>query len=964
MLATKYRLPLAVTIVAALVYGLTLCRGTTANSLGLVASVAGWDWSPLLNQPVVWLLTLPSHLLPTAWVPASLNLIFALGGALTLGILTRSIQLLPWDCQPPENRKWIKLLPALLAAGVCGLEINFWQEATNGCGVMINQLLLAAASWCLLEYRIAKDSRWLNRAAVIWGAGMAQSWVMQLDLPLFIAAVITLRRARFFKVYFLIRTALFGLAGFAIYALPPIVIGLTPHASLGLGAAWVETFRASKDNLRFVFNSFWAQNHLMILVVILFYLLPVLPTLVRLPDRGSNNKSKLDRWQMRLYRFVRGGLLLGSIWLVFEPRVGPQQILMHRFGLSLPLLSFAYLNAIGIAFLAGNLLFALQIRPEPGKLRGLARKINSWRRRSVPFLFGGFFALILLALGFRNASVISSENRQPLEDFGAWAANSLPSEGGILLGDDLVKLAAVQSALAHRSGGRWQAVALPLLASPEYRASLERQQSLGWITEQSRHNLIPLEQYRLLNQMAQARRIFGLQLPPGQLLFEQFYAQPTGAVVELKRYEPFQSGGPLLTGSEIAAGEKFWDDTWDSKMAARISPAELHHSAWSRYAAKLNKRLGLEPVPELQSQLLASWYSAALNSWGVQLQLNSRLPAAQHRFEQVLALVTNNICAAVNLECNTNLQAAKRLTLAGANNLAAQLQDLNHLVRVMRQFGPIDQPAVSFLMGRECQMIGWPRQALQQLGRAVELAPLELPPKLAQAEIYSRYRQDDRVFALLKQIRASLSILPTNEVGHVAMELDLLEAKSWMSQTNLTQARRILEAILEKAPDDLEVQNLVMKAYLSFGDLTNALQLVSRQLAAKPDNTELLNRQAGIFMELNQPTNALAILDRALAITNLPNLRLNHAHAYLQSGDLAKAEAEFQGLAAQPPDLFLVHFGLASLARLRHDTNLAIQHWQICFTNSPLGSARWLESRTHLAELKPDKTEPPVQNSP
>jgi tetratricopeptide (TPR) repeat protein len=391
---------------------------------------------------------------------------------------------------------------------------------------------------------------------------------------------------------------------------------------------------------------------------------------------------------------------------------------------------------------------------------------------------------------------------------------------------------------------------------------------------------------------------------------------------------------------------------------------ELHHSAGSRYKEKLNKRLVLEPVPDLQSELLASWYSAALNSWGVQLQFYGRLPAAQHRFEQALALVTNNICAAVNFECNTNLQAAKRLTLAGANNLAAQLQDLDHLVRVMDQFGPIDQPAVCFLFGRECQMIGWPRQALQQLGRAVELAPMELPPRLAQAEIYSRYRQDDQVFALLKQIRAGLSILPTNEVGHVNMELDLLEAKSWMSQTNLTDARRILEAILEKNPDDLEAQNLVMNAYMNFGDLTNALQLVSRQLDAEPDNTELLNRQAGIFMELNQPTNALAILDHALAITNLPNLRLNHAHASLQSGDLANAEAEFRDLAAQPPDLFLVHFGLASIAELRHDTNLAIQHWEICFTNSPLGSARWLESRAHLAALKPGKTEPPNKNSP
>ena len=338
-LATKYRLPGAVALGAALIYTVTLCWGTTANSLGLTANVAGWDWQPLLNQPVTWLLTLPLRVLPAAWVPSALNLFFVVAGALTLGMLARSVELLPWDCQPPENKEWVKILPVLLASGVCGLELNFWQEATSGAGAMVDQLLLAAVIWCLLEYRAAKDSRWLNAAAVIWGLGLAQNWMMQLCLPLFVAGLIAVRRLRFFKRAFLLRMALFGLAGFAIYALPPIVHGLNPFSSLSFGASWLATLKASKATLWLVTFGFLMEHRLMTLVVIAFYLLLILPAVARLPDRGITNKSELDRWQIRIYRMVRGALLLLCLWLTFQPSIGPQQILRLKFGMPAPLLS-------------------------------------------------------------------------------------------------------------------------------------------------------------------------------------------------------------------------------------------------------------------------------------------------------------------------------------------------------------------------------------------------------------------------------------------------------------------------------------------------------------------------------------------------------------------------------------------------------------------------------------------------
>jgi Tfp pilus assembly protein PilF len=952
MAVTGHRLPRAVALVALLVYGLTLSWGTTLNSLPLAANVAGWDWQPLLNQPLTWLLTLPLRVLSAAWIPAALNLFFALCGALTFGLLARSIELMPWDCPPPENKKWIKILPVLLACGVGGLEFDFWQEATAPGGAMLNQLLLAAAIWCLLEHRVAKEPRWLNAAAVIWGLGLAQSWVMLLNLPLFVAALVWLRGRRFFKWDFLLRMFLLGLAGFSIYAAPPLVNGLNPHSALSFGGGWLATLATTKSTFALLYAEFGAQHRLMTLVLILFFMVPTLPTLVRLHDDGKANKSKVDKLQIRIYRAVRVALLLACLWLAFCPSIGPQQILLQEFGISLPLLTFDYLNALGIAFLAGNLLFVSQVLPER-RSRGLAQKINSRLRNSLPVLLAVAAGIILFCLAARNAPVIFSGNRQPLENFGELAARSLPAGGGILFGDDGGKLAAVQAALAHRrEGSRWLTVELLLLPSSEYRAALERRQPLGWITEQTRHELKPIEIFRLLHQLAQTNRLFSLQLSAGQMLFEQFYPQPQGAVAELKTYESEQSAAPSLSAAALDDGEKFWDAAWREKMAAVCQPNSPRPSVWSGLRETLSSRFYLPPIPVEQRLVLSQWYSISLDEWGVELQRAGRLPAARRRFEQALALNANNAMAAVNLECNTNLAAGKNLNLTGLPELAARFDDLPQLTQMLNRFGPFDQPALCFLLGRQCQLAGLPRQAVQQLQRAMTLAPGELPPAFALAEVYARYRQDDKVFAIVKNLRGRVSALPTDQVENVENELDLLEAKSWMSQTNTARAHKLLQSILDRHPQDPAAANLVLNAYMSFGDFTNALHLVANQLAREPDNLELLNNQAGILLQMQKPAAAIAILNRALAVTNAPTLRLNLALAYFQNQDLAAAAAEYHQLENEPVDLFRVQFGLANIAEQSRDTNLAIHYFELCLTNLPAGTPEREQLCAHLAELK------------
>jgi tetratricopeptide (TPR) repeat protein len=952
MVGIHHRLPRYVAFAALVVYGLTLNWGITLNSLPLAAKVAGWDWQPMANEPLTWLLTLPLRCLPAGWIPVALNLLFAVGSALTLGLLARSIKLLPWDCRPDANKKWVKQLPVLLGCAVCGLEFNFWQEATAGAGVMLNQLLLAAGIWCLLEYRARKEMRWLDAAALIWGLGMAQNWVMLLNLPLFVAALIWLRGVHFFKWNFVLRMALLGSAGFSIYALLPLVNGLNPHSPWNFGEAWLATLKITKNTFEALYSQFGARHRLMTAVVMLYFLVPTLPCLVGLKDRGAMNKP-LGKWfQMWIYRTARVGLLLACLWFAFDPSVGPQQILLRQFGIALPLLSFDYLNALGIGFLAGNLLFVSQVRLER-RVRGFSQKIYSWLRHGAPTIFVFAGGLIIVGLVARNAPAILLTHRQPLEAFGELVVSSLPAGGGIVLGDDADKLAVLQAAWSHRSEGRrWLVADIKSLPLPEYRAALERRQPLGWLTAQNQHELKLLEMLRLLNQLAHTNHIFYLQPTPGHYLFEEFYSHPHDAVAELKFYEEGQAGGPPLSPQALTEGEKFWDDAWQQKMKPVSQPDSQRPSAWTRISGNLFRRFSLEPVSARQSRLLGSWYSISLDGWGVELQRSGRLPEARHRFEQALALNTNNWSAAINLQCNTNLQAGKKLSLAGLVEMADRFQDLPHLALVMKSCGPFDEPVLCFLLGRACQQAGWPRQTVQQLERAKTLAPGALPPELSLAELYSRYRMDDKVFEIVKRLRATTAALPTNQIEEVELELSLLEASAWMSQTNPANARRILQSILQQHPNDAPTATLVFKAYLAFGDLTNASQLVAGQLASQPDNIAALNNQAAILIQMNQADDAIPVLNHALAITNSPAIRLNRAIAYLQSRNLPAAEADYHQLENSPVDVFSVQYGLAKIAEQRQDTNLAIRHFAICLSNTPPGTVKWEEARRHLEALK------------
>ena len=123
----------------------------------------------------------------------------AVCAALTLGLLARSVALLPHDRTDAQRKRehsdfsflttgsaW---LPPVLAVLVCGLQMTFWQNATNYTGEMFDLLLFAFVIWSLLEYRLDEREWRLFLASFVYGAGMANNWAMVGFFPAFVAAI-------------------------------------------------------------------------------------------------------------------------------------------------------------------------------------------------------------------------------------------------------------------------------------------------------------------------------------------------------------------------------------------------------------------------------------------------------------------------------------------------------------------------------------------------------------------------------------------------------------------------------------------------------------------------------------------------------------------------------------------------------------------------------------------------------
>ena len=168
--ASKNLLPWILAGVFLLIYLGTVNRWVNLINIFQISKIAQWDWKPSMIEPVTFLITLPFRALPEASIAIGLNILSAVLGAITVGLLARSIQLLPQDRTHEQRirlhddtgvgilqtpRAWI---PVVIGVAAFGLQMSFWEHATSFSGEMVNLALFAYIIRGLLEFRCSSGS--------------------------------------------------------------------------------------------------------------------------------------------------------------------------------------------------------------------------------------------------------------------------------------------------------------------------------------------------------------------------------------------------------------------------------------------------------------------------------------------------------------------------------------------------------------------------------------------------------------------------------------------------------------------------------------------------------------------------------------------------------------------------------------------------------------------------------------
>ncbi len=939
------RFPVILGLGALLVYLVTLSQGITISNLELASKVSGWDWRPWVGQPLLWLLTLPLRLVPASWVPGLLNLFSAICAVGTLSLLARCLELIPWTSPIFAITGWRQRLPLALAVFVCGLDLNFWQHATAATGEMLGVLLLASATWCLLEFRVNQNSRWLHASVFIWGLGMAENWMMILTLPAFIVALIAIQPLRFLEKNFVLRLAGWGLAGFLIFVILPLANGLLPGSSLSFKESWLMSLQQVRHILGALYFYFFRVHSGLGFVVLAFYLLPLLAWFLCRFDDEPNNQPTMDQLQIFLYRGLRLALLLSCLWVALDPTYGPRNIVKNQIHFALPLLSFDFLIALGVGLLAGNLLLGGQRNTPPSIRPIILDHLFFWQERSFPVLVLVGIALIVTLLTPRNYFAVTQVNQQPLKQFGELAVRSLPAGGGIMLSDFSDRLMVFRAAQSrHPEAHDWVPVNVTALASMEYRAWLQRQHPGLSVPATSRSQIAANELRDWINQQTTSNRVFYLHPSSGYFL-EAFYLVPAGAIYELKPFVTDTVLPPPVPANLLAQTEKLWAEA-KPHLESLEQAGRRNALASESYFAKL---LLLEPATFVQGDILKSWYSMALDGWGVQLQRAGRWPEAKQYFLQAISLNETNWIAHCNLFCNTNQQAGHPMNIAVADRLVGGLANIGTVNSLLSRFGPVDEPAFCFALGNTFSQAGFPRQAMQNFERAAELAPSELAPKLELISLYTRTHLASRTATMIAQLRDDIKSWPATNAAQ--LKLALLEADFYRSQTNLAPARQILSDLIPIHADDIVGLESIVQEFILMQDFAQAEATFNNYLDKTPDQPFLLQAKSELLIQSGQAGAAIPVLNHLLELTNYPPAKFNRAIAFLRVTNYAAAQADFLDLTNASVDIPAIDYGLAESSLGFGETNLAVQYLNRCLTKTPKYSPTWNKVASKLKEL-------------
>lgn len=922
-------LPWIVAAAALVLYLVTLNPWVTLLSVAQVNQVTGWENAPVLNKPLLWLVSRPFSILSGNFQILALNGLSAIFAALSIAQLVRSVSILPQDRTRDQRQREthpsrmfsgaLAWLPPVVAAAVLGLQPAFWEHATAHTGEMLDLLILSLAIRCVLEDRLVEHNRWALALTFLVGAGAANSWSMIAVSPMFLFALIWNKPARFVSFGFLSKAFPLFFGGLLFYLLLPLIKPGVTGADMTFWEVLKSNLAEQKSYLLLPKNI--PKMRLYLFLISLTSFVPLLIMSLRLKTMTTET-SRLGNVLLSLllvvvaFAFVTAGLAAAS---GFEKiKLAPEQILggdddLKRLTQAIPFLTTRYLVALSSGYFLGFLLIVLTKDPKRHSSRtgeGMKTVLKA-SGYAVAAIAVGMSAIALV----RGLGVVRVVNGPALSLHFKTQASQLPDKPAVLLSDDSTRLFLLKAAL-QQSGNTVRHVFLDTgaLNFPEYHRQLQKRHpelSGSWLaTNKLAEKIVAqFDLQELVVKLASSLPVFYLH-PSFGYYFERFHSEPKGLVYELKLY---------------AQGEL----TPPSAPAALLDGTD---SFWKQHGAEIAALLKGGSMTQPNNVYLRTIYSRSANDWGVFLQRNKRLPQAAQAFSLAMDLNPDNYVAKANRDFNAALQKGSTSMVIQSDDLNADLKSMGRLEFSLNRYGLLDEvtgvlrTAESFASGNNL------RQALISFLRALELEPTNTVGRVGLMKTYVDINLPDLALKELQQIRSSKAALTPGQEADVLFT----ESIAYLKKGNSQAAESILKNAYAAAPDDPSKLGLLTQFYIITRQVPQALDVLQRKIGNDPKSPIHIDK-AALLIQTGQAALALEEMNRFLATTpdSQPAL-LNRATALLILGKLDEAKAGYNALIkmAKKP-MYQAHLGL-------HDIAVREKNW----AEATLQAKKYLEAET------------------
>lgn len=942
----RTRLPWIVATAAAVFYLFTLNPWLAPKSEQVYARATHQQWYTDPLSPVFHLVTTPFQWLPETWVPLALNVFSVVCAMIVLGLLARSVTLLPQDRTHKQREReqspfgllsvptsWI---PPVLAAAVCGLQLTFWENATNSSSGIFDLVLFAYAVRCLLEYRISNRESWLLRATVVYAAGMTDNWLLIALFPAFIAALIWIRGFAFFQLRYLARTFLCGIAGLLFYLYLPLI----RMRSDGTFLEWLNfNFGGQLQNVILAYR--YAPHPLQLLLV-LTSLLPLLVIGIRWKsDFGDSSPlgTVMTTW---IFHLTHAVLLGVCIWAAFDTGFSLRDSQAKYLFLEInrdAMLPLYFLGALSIGYLSGY--FLLVFRPAVQRGYNYRSEPSSGRVLNTVSV-GVICAVLVLAtagLLYKNVPEIRITNGPAWRQYAEAATENLPSKA-VILSDrqDVLNLAHAWLASSGKTSNYVfvETHALKALAYHEYQKASHPE---IWppLTEDMLKQNFRFEDpilTDLLKKLSEKAPVYYLQ-PSFGSFFEAFYQVPHGLSYEMVQYPTnTMMSPPPMSDAVFAENEDFWKRHEASFQGLLPFIAPPGPGSAPTFRRGWMKQMHIPFATNSTALGLSLIYSHALNTLGVMDQRLGRLDAAGAHFAEAQEFSPNNTVAEANLEFNKKLRAGERIVADSPEAFEGRFGNINSWGQSINLNGPFDTATGCLAQGIVFSRTRLIRQGVQQFERVLSLAPDNQLARLWLARTYIGSRTPEKALPLVEELknhpdaRDDASITPADFL--------ILELTAEYANRKTNEIRAILEPLSSRNLLDAAVETCIR-----FGDFSNAAIVIDKRLQANPDDVPALLADGYVNLHLNNPGQAVAPLTHALSLepTN-SDVRMLRAAAYFGSGRIDEATLDYQTLQkADPSKDILVEYALGEIALRRRDTNAAIRCFELSIEKMPTNSA-------------------------